>query len=103
MDIVAQRRQTLIAINQDNAVLEGGDAVLQGSETFKAGSYFRFVRGAGNVRSDYYCPQVVHQFAPFRSYTTTVTLERGTGFVDRLQMSSSPYLAELDIGGVYGD
>jgi hypothetical protein len=103
MDIVAERRQTLIAINQDNCVLESGEAVLQGSETFKAGSYLRFVRGSGDVLSDCYVPQVVHQFMPFRTYTTTVTLERGTGFVDRLQMSSSPYLAELDIGGVYGD
>ena len=101
MDIVAQRRDALIQINRDNVVLEQGEAQVRGLETLRAGCYVRLTQGAGAVKAEYYCPSVVHTFNAFRSYTTTLQLERGTGFVNRLQQTASPYLAELSIGGVY--
>jgi hypothetical protein len=42
-----------------------------------------------------YVHQVVHEFLPFQSYTTTLQFDRGEGFATRASMDGSPYLAEL--------
>jgi hypothetical protein len=52
-----------------------------------------------------YCYSVRHEFQPFRSYTTTVLFDRGTGFVERAKRGNgadAPYLSELSPQGVYG-
>ena len=99
--IISDRRTSLIAMNRDNCVLESGDALVRGSEVLRAGTYARIIRGEGKVSAEFYVPQVTHTFTAFRSYVTSLALERGTGFVERLQNGASPYLSELDIRGVY--
>lgn len=91
-----QRRAQLREINKDNVVLESGSAVLKGNERIRAGVYLRLKHG--NMESDYYVASASHNYAPFGSYTTSVRLERGTGFIDRVKQGgglASPYLSEL--------
>lgn len=90
------RREQLREMNKDNVVLEHGSAKLKGNENITAGCYLRYRHG--NMESDYYVPAVHHEFVPFGSFTTSVELERGTGFIDRVQQGAgraSPYFSEL--------
>ncbi len=100
------RRLLLSEANKDNVLLESGSARIKGGlmrppdkrghqEHMKAGDYARFV--IGQVEHEAYITQVTDEFLPFRSYTTTITFERGTGFAVRAQMGrgrNSPWLAE---------
>jgi hypothetical protein len=95
------RRATLMAQNKDNVVYEAGEMKLRGNENIKHGCYVNLTRGTGKITSSYYAYQVRHVFLPYKSYTTTVTFDRGTNFIDRVQRSGSPYLAEMSVGGVY--
>jgi hypothetical protein len=104
VSFVAAKRATLMANNRDNVVFESGDMRLRGNEAIKAGSIVRLVRGGG-FTAEYYAHTVQHEFVPFRSYVTTVSFDRGTGFIERTQHGNgadSPYLAEMSPGGVYG-
>lgn len=104
-DVIAwldQRRRVLVESSRDNVVFENGAMTLRGNERLKPGSYLRMQRGS--LTSEYYVPQVDHIYMPFRSFTTTVQVERGTGFIARAQRGrgkQSPYLAETNAGGVY--
>lgn len=99
---VDKRRRLMLEMNKDNVVFESGSAQIKGGpmradgqEPMKAGDYGRFL--IGTMESDAYVPQVDHDFRVFQSYTTTLTLERGEGFVNRASMdggASSPWLAE---------
>lgn len=96
------RRESLVRSNRDNVVFESGTMVLKGNERIKAGMYIRLLRGT--MVALYYVVRVDHSFMPFRAMTTTVTFERGTGFIERARREGgkqSPYLAELNGGGVY--
>lgn len=100
------RRKILVEANKDNVVLERGAARIKGglmrppgkdgkAEHFKAGDYARF--RFGNVEHEGYIVQITDEFIPFRSYTATITFERGTGFITRARMNGgveSPWLAE---------
>lgn len=102
-DWLATRRQVLIEQNRDNVLFETGSLTLRGNERIRAGSYLSLTRGG--MTSEYYVTQVDHTFVPFQSFTSTVLVERGTGFIVRAQRGrgrESPYLAELSGGGVYG-
>lgn len=93
---MAERRQQLIDQNQDNVVFEDGSMRLKGNQKIRAGTYIRLKHG--NMRSYYYVIAVNHDYRPFVDYTTTVQVERGTGFIDRSQRGTgpnSPYWAEL--------
>jgi hypothetical protein len=51
-----------------------------------------------------YAYSVIHQFLPYRSFTTTIQFDRGTGFIERSQReggADSPYFAEMSARGVY--
>ena len=69
----------------------------------KAGTIVRLIRGGssagrGGFTAEYYAHTVQHEFVPFRSYATTVSYERSTGFIERVQRKGSvdsPYLAEM--------
>jgi hypothetical protein len=87
-----QRMQELRAMNRDNSVWENGSAVVMGDENIKPGKYTPLTRGA--LTSSYYVTQVQHVFLPFRTWTTELTLERGTGFLVRNTYVGSPYWAE---------
>lgn len=98
-----ERRQVLVENNRDNVVFEEGSMVLKGSERVRAGCYLTMRRGS--MVSEYYVPTIEHAYMPFRQFTTTVQVERGTGFIARAQRGrgrNSPYLAETNGDGVYG-
>lgn len=93
------RRQQLIDQNKDNVVLENGTMRLKGNENIRSGTYVRL--NSGNMQSNYYAVNVQHDYVPFGSYLTTVSFERGRGFIDRVQKGggkASPYWAELADG-----
>jgi hypothetical protein len=50
-----------------------------------------------------YAHSVTQEFLPYRSYTTTIQFDRGTGFIQRAQReggADSPYFAEMSPGSV---
>lgn len=99
---IEKRRRLMRDMNKDNVVLERGSARIKGGpmrpdgkECMKAGDYATFKMG--RVESVAYVVQIVDEFLPFQSYTTTLTFERGEGFVTRAGMEGgiqSPWLAE---------
>lgn len=86
------RREWLMKANRDNAVFESGTFKLKGNEQLNAGINLRLTRGA--LSSRYYINSVSHDFMPFRGYTTSVGVIRGTGFYERTKVAGSPYWAE---------
>jgi hypothetical protein len=40
-------------------------------------------------------------FAPFRWYTTQVSFDRGTGFIQRVQRKDGAYLPEMRVHRLY--
>lgn len=77
------RRVVLSSQNKDNVVFESGTMRLRGRPDIKAGMYIRITRGG--VESIAYVTHVDHEFIPFMSFYTSITFERGTGFVERLK------------------
>lgn len=95
-DWLRTRREFLVAQNKDNSILERGTMRLRGREDIRAGNYIRMVRG--NFSALYYVTSVAHSILPYRGFYTTLTLERGLGFANRIRMAGgvdSPYLSEL--------
>lgn len=92
-----KRRVTLAAQNKDNVIFERGSLQIRGNEKIKAGSYIVVRRGA--LDTLYYVVAVDHTFVIGQSFKTTLTVERGTGFIDRAQRPGSPYLGELTLKG----
>jgi hypothetical protein len=88
------RRQQVVDQNKDNVLLESGQILLRGREDLKAGMTLRI--HSGSLVATYYVIQVDHNFVPFGGFTTSATVERGTGFVERIRRGSaqSPYLQE---------
>jgi hypothetical protein len=100
---INEKRRVLIESNKDNVVLESGSALFMGDETMKPGTYLTLDRGGFEV--SYYAPEIEHVFVVGGSFTTSASLERGTGFISRLQRSAaaSAAIAEMTIAGAYGD
>lgn len=86
------RAQQLQAMNRDNVVFESGSAQVMGQEDFAIGKYLRISRGS--MESQAYMTAVTHQFQPFGPWVSTLTLERGTGFLERNKETGSPYYLE---------
>lgn len=86
------RARLLKLMNRDNGVLEEGTATLKGSEILVPGKYLRILRGS--LVSESYIQQVAHTFTPLRTWTTSVILARGNGFLARSKAPGAPYLAE---------
>jgi hypothetical protein len=94
---IDDRRNTLIAMNQDNVVLEDGDMRLRGDEKIRAGVYVQVNYGP-QLQSLHYAHSVTHVFEPFGNYFTEVEYDRGTNFVDRTtpsQSGNSAYFTEM--------
>ena len=87
-----QRAADLRSMNQDNSVLEEGTMEVNGREQYQIGTLVQLTRGT--LVSTAYCRQVSHVISPFRSWTTTLSVERGTGFYVRDQASDVPFFAE---------
>lgn len=99
VDWIKERRRQVVEQNKDNIIFESGAFRLRGNEKLRAGVTLRLKFGA--LTADYYVVSVQHNFEPMRSYTTDVTVERGTGFIERVQRgggTDSPYLAEQQAG-----
>jgi hypothetical protein len=81
-------------------MLESGQITMAGNERVKVGRGLYLSRG-GNT-GYYYAQSVVHNFQPFRSFTTSVSFSRGTGFLARQESRFGagvrPYLAEIGRG-----
>ncbi len=108
--MIGEKRRALIDMNKDNVVFEDGTLNLRGDERIRAGCYVRLVRGATEespnegLAADHYAFSVTHQWS-MAGYTTSVTFDRGTGFIERLKRErgiNSPYLSEMYLGGSYG-
>lgn len=91
-----QRMQQLKAMNRDNGVFESCVMVVKGDEGFKPGRYLRLTRG--DLISESYLMRVAQSFLPLQTWTTSLAVERGTGFLERNKYSGSPYLAEGRMG-----
>jgi hypothetical protein len=97
LDWIDDRRDTLIAINEDNVVLEDGDMRLRGHEKIKAGVYVQ-VAYSDTIQSQHYAHTVTHIYEPYGNYFTEVEYDRGTNFIDRTQASTggvSAYYSEM--------
>ncbi|MDP3327208.1 hypothetical protein [Parvibaculum sp.] len=112
LEFISDRRAILVANNRDNVVFESGFSRIRGREDMNPGMTMKLVRGTDavgaargeGVTSEFYVPAVRQEFVPFHGYTTTLTLERGTGFIERVQRdggANPPYLSEKRMGGVY--
>lgn len=93
-----ERRRVLAEANRDNVVLEQGSMRLFGRPDLRAGMHIELTRAG--VTSTCYAVRVEHEFLPGQGFFTSVTFERGTGFVERASRVASPWLAELDLRGV---
>jgi hypothetical protein len=98
---IDKRRRLMMEMNKDNVVLERGTARVKGgpmratgAEAMKAGDYALFKMG--RMTYEAYVVAVDHEFLPFQRYTTTLSFERGTGFVERARtvQTLSPWLSE---------
>jgi len=97
LDWIDNRRNTLIAMNQDNVVFESGDMHLMGNEKIRAGCYVQ-INYSSALQSLHYAHTVTHVFEPFGNYLCEVEYDRGTNFIDRFNASKSgmsPYFAEM--------
>ncbi len=90
------RMLQLKAMNRDDGVFEEGSLLVRGNEKLKIGRYIEITMGETNTGTNslYYVTRVSHNFSPFRLWTTNLSLERGTGFLDRLRSQSNPYFDE---------
>lgn len=93
-----QRAMQLQQMNRDNSVLEDGGAAVMGREDYTIGRYWRLIRG--DIISEAYMVSVSHTWQPLSTWSTSIRFERGAGFLARLKVSDSPYLAE-NRAGVY--
>lgn len=91
-----KRAAELKAMNRDNGVLEDGSAVVRGSEELKVGRYMRLTRG--DHVAEAYMTRVSHSIAPLQGWTTNVTLERSTGFLERTKRPQTAYFGETGRG-----
>lgn len=100
-DWITSRRNTLILNNRDNVVMEKGSIELKGGpvrygsgEPLRAGDYITVLDGL--ITWDAYAVSLTDNFQPYRSYTSSIQFERGTGFAERVSQSSgnSPWLKE---------
>lgn len=94
---INSRRAIMVEQNKDNVLLESGVMRVRGNEAIKAGTYVRLHRGP--FQAVYYVIQVDHDYIPFQGFFSTLTVERGTGFIERVRKNgsggNSPYLAEM--------
>lgn len=100
-DWLIERRRILAESNKDNVAFESGTMRIRGNEKVRAGMYVDLQRGQKNTYcGEYYAYRVDHEFLPFRGFFTSLTVDRGTGFITRASQKQPQYLAELDGRGI---
>ncbi len=96
-----RRAQQLRALNKDNVAFEEISLVMQGHEEFRPGRYIRITRGqeyGQGLVTKGYIDKVSHTFAPLRTFTTTLSVIRSDGFVNRDAATGMPYFIEGRVG-----
>src|SRR3546814_14030095 len=86
----------MVEQNKDNVLLERGTFRIRGNENIRAGMFVRLRRGG--FSAEYYVVTVEHEYVPFSGFFSTLTVERGMGFVERAKRgggADSPYLADM--------
>lgn len=98
-DWLDNRRRLMVEMNRDNVVFEQGSARIKGGimrpdgkEPLKAGDYISVRRG--NMQFQAYVISITDEFVPFDGYTSQITFERSTGFVNRAATGGAPWLIE---------
>ena len=94
-----RRRRLLADINKDNVIFEHGSLRVRGNERIKAGMQVFVERGQTSYGT-FYVTKVDHEFVPFQGFYSTLTVERGTSFIERSQALFPQYHQEIDGGGV---
>ena len=94
-----KRRKVLSDSNKDNVVFEGGTIQCKGDERLKAGRQLVLTR-ANALPVTAYIPKVQHTFTPLQGFTTTLSVERSTTFIERAKAETSQYLPEINGKGV---
>lgn len=92
-----RRAEQLRDLNMDNVAWEEISLVLQGHEELRPGRYLRITRGhyyGQGLTTLGYVEKVAHTFSPLRSFTTTLSVIRSDGFVNRDASSGMPYFIE---------
>ncbi|EPT1453069.1 hypothetical protein ACVOZ6_004724 [Escherichia coli] len=108
-DWLKARRQVCIDNNKDNVVFEKGEMTIKGGperhvssdygpsniQAMRPGDYIRVWTGALSWHA--YVTHMTDSYQPFRSYTTSLQYERGTGFAERVAKTAglSPALTEM--------
>ena len=90
VDWQKDRLSLLQSASQDAVIFERGTLSLRGNENIQIGMDLQI-----DDLSIQYVTAVDHDYQPFRSFTTSVSFERGDGYIRRLQSDASPYLQEL--------
>lgn len=89
MDI---RQKEIKDLHEDNVVFEEGQLALKGNAALGIGKYVHLTRGS--FAAEYYIVGVDHTFTPFRDWLTTVNVQRGTGFLERMKSPGAPIWRE---------
>lgn len=100
VDWVNSRREILINNRKDNVVMESGSITMKGGpmrddgSCMKPGDYVHVLDGLMDWSA--YCITMTDNFVPYRSYTTSIDYDRGTGFAARTAETggNSPWLKE---------
>jgi hypothetical protein len=93
---INNRRAVTAAQNRDNVILEKGTARIRADERIRAGCYVNIWQGS--FMSTFYVPRVELDYVPYEGLFMTLTLERGTGYLQRMNGANgmqSPWLQEM--------
>lgn len=97
---INNRRAVTAAQNRDNVLLETGTARIRADERIRAGCYVNIHQGT--FVSTFYVPRVELDYVYGEGMFMTLTLERGTGYTQRMSGASgmqSPWLQEMAAAG----
>lgn len=101
LDWVAQRRNTLVSVNENNILYETCNLTVKGDPNIKPGMFIRLYRGANQTFvGEGYCHSVQHSFQPMVGYVTQVSMDRYTGFIEHSRAQDPLYIAEIESQGV---
>lgn len=90
------RSNQLRDMNRDNTLWEDGDLTMAGYEDAKCGQEVLVRRGGFTWRA--YVTGVSHTIRALADWTTTLTLVRGTAFIERVRRKEGAMLQEVGRG-----
>lgn len=96
---LTERRKILADTNKDNVIFEYGTIRMRGDEHIKAGMQI-YIKRSNAVVTTCYVTNVDHEYLPYGRFTTTLTVERATNFIERTKAEESQYFHEINAHGV---